>query len=166
MAKSVDKAISGSNQASEAEFRTAINILAKIEEEGDLYRSRKKRARKEIKAMGFNLGDLDATMKMMDWGRDEVKEHFERRAIYARWVKLPIGSQGDLLAGPDAKEENPETAGDLVFAKAYQAGIQGKSPECPEEYLDHNQDWSKGWKAGQDSLAMDMLNKANGGTES
>ena len=162
MAKSVDSAKSpGSNQPTEAEFRSAINILAKIEEEGDAYRARKKRARKEIKAMGFNLGDLDATMKMMDWGRDEVKEHFDRRATYARWVKLPIGTQSSMFGDDTATESTDETAGELVFSKAYQAGIQGKSPECPEQYLDHNQDWSKGWKAGQDSLAMDMLNKGN-----
>ena len=157
MAKSVDsKEAPGSNQPTEAEFRSAINILAKIEEDLDVVKARKKKARKEIKAMGFNLGDLDATMRMMDWGRDEVMEHFERRERYARWVKLPVGAQSNMFEGDEPKSES---AGELVFAKAYQAGIQGKSPECPEQYLDHSQDWAKGWKAGQDSLAMDMLNK-------
>ena len=99
-------------------------------------------------------------MKMMDWDRDEVNEQFDRRIQYARWVKLPIGSQANMFGDENASEPSKETAGDLVFAKAYQAGIQGKSPECPEEYLDHNQDWSKGWKAGQDSLAVEMLTKS------
>lgn len=160
MAKSVDsESAPGSNQPTEAEFRSAINILAKIEEDLDVVKARKKKARKEIKAMGFNLTDLDATMRMMDWGRDEVQDHFERRARYARWVKLPVGAQSSMFGDDNDDEKKPESAGEIVFSKAYQAGIQGKSPECPEEYLDHNQDWSKGWKAGQDSLAMDMLNK-------
>lgn len=160
MAKSVDGEKPQSNQPDGPQFRAAINLLTEIEQELDIVKARKKKARKEVKAMGFNLGDLDAVVRMMDWSRDEVKEHFDRKAQYAAWVKLPIGSQGNMFG--EESEPEKETAAELVFAKAYQAGIKGSSPECPEEYLNHNQEWLKGWKGGQDSLAMDMLNKQAG----
>lgn len=157
MAKSVDTAKSGSNQLSGEAFRSFINLFAEIEKDGDAYRARKKKARKEARAAGMVLGEADAIMRMTDWTPEEIKESFDVRIQYAKFMKMPVGSQGSLLS--DESDVPKESQGEIVFSKAYQAGVLGKSPECPEQYLDHNQEWGKGWKAGQDSLAMDMLNK-------
>lgn len=166
MAKSVESgAADKSNQLNDSQFRAFINLMAKADEACAKTNEARKRLRKEIKAAGVNLGDMDAVMRMMDWGRDEVRETFDRRTQYARWLKLPVGSQTEMFTDDTANSETgTEGQGDVVFSKAYQAGVKGADPKCPEEYLDHNQEWVKGYKAGQDSLAMDLIKKTKATT--
>jgi len=160
MAKSVEKGAASSNAVDDETFRAFVRLAAEANEVCEKANSAKKRLRKQIKAAGIQLGDFDAVMKMTDWGRSEVREHFDRRTLYAKWLNLPVGSQGEMFtSGSENSETGAETQGDVVFAKAYQAGVMGKAADCPEEYLDQSTKWAEGYKAGQDSLAMELINK-------
>lgn len=164
MAQSIEDAKAekdGSNQLDGSQFRAFVRLHAEAEERCKIANEARKKLRKEMKAAGLNLGDFDAINRMTDWSRDEVAETFDRRAQYARFMNLPVGSQGSLF---DDEKEAPkpvseETQNDVAFAKGYQAGIRGAERKPPEEFAKWDQDWLKGYSAGQDSIALDMIQK-------
>jgi len=164
MAKSIDdpesrdEIKSPSNQVSDEEFRSYVRqevALRKVVADANQKRST---FRKTIKANGVMLGEFDEIIKMLDRPREEVKESFAIRERYARMMKLPVGTQTDMFEDDGTrKQAKPEMGHHIAFSKGYQAGVLGKEAKVPEESLDFNQDWMKGWKAGQDSISMDFV---------
>ena len=161
MAKSIENiAASGTNQVSDDQLRAYIRIEVENRKKCAAANSARNTARKQFKAAGVMLGEFDEIISMLDRPRQEVRESFAVRERYARMMNLPVGTQADLFdADGGHKDVSDENGGDIAFAKGYQDGVLGKSAEVPEQYLDHNQQWMKGWKAGQDSIAMDLISK-------
>lgn len=110
--------------------------------------------RKSAKARGIMLGPFDRTIDKMDQSRTEVKEAFAIEEQYARWAKLPFGTQSDMFnTDGTRKKAEEEDQDDIAFAKGFQAGVIGASADVPEDYLPQNQKWLEGYNAGQASLA-------------
>ena len=134
-------------------FLKGVSVMADFNRKMDELRGARNAARKQLKAQGVELGMLDATMKMGEWGRDEVRQHFDTQRAYARFYNLPVGSQADLFAGMkpdeiDAKEWE---------ARGQTAGLAGKDPVPPEECpAEHHQAFMVGWHAGQKKLLLAM----------
>lgn len=131
-------------------FREAVKLMAEADSKVREANEARKAVRKRIKAMGIELGDMDATVKMADWERPEVRETFERRQKYAEWLGLPIGSQGDLFKGlSDEEIQNREWH--ATGRTAFLAGKERLIPaEVPEEF-------EIAWTAGYDGKPVPKL---------
>lgn len=104
-------------------------------------------ARKTMKANGIELGIMDATLKMAEWERAEVRGFFDKGRQYAAWLNLPIGTQSDLFKGmSDDAVQRAEW-----HAMGRTAALSGKprvAPDaCPEDYL-------RAWDAGFDGKSL------------
>lgn len=132
------------------EMNAANSKLEKVKEE-------RKALRKMIKARGIELGILDATIKMSEWGRGEVRAKFDTERKYAEWLGLPLGHQPDMFADL-TDDEISETE---WHAKGKTAGLAGRDPippeECPGEMHAH---FMAGWHEGQTELLKAMGKKA------
>lgn len=133
-----------------ATFLEAVREIAKINAEMKAINERRKGIRKKWKSEGLELGILDATIKMAEWDRAEVRAHFDNARRYAEWLGLPIGVQADLFKGlgDDAVQKKE------WFALGAVASRLGRSPkdipeECPPEYKQH---WLAGFN-GEDEKA-------------
>lgn len=113
------------------------------------------RERKEMKSKGIALGHLDTVVRMLEWAPAEVRQHFAVVEQYARWAKLPLGTQIDLLA--HATDE--EVASQDWFARGFAAAVTGKGTfgvppkECPPE---NHQDFLSGVTAGTVKIGGEM----------
>lgn len=100
-------------------------------------------ARKTMKANGIELGIMDATLKMAEWERSEVRGFFDKGRQYAAWLNLPVGTQADLFKGmsDDAVQRAEWHA---MGRTAHLSGKPRVAPDdCPEDYL-------RAWDAGYD----------------
>src|SRR5690606_25481991 len=77
-------------------FLEAVREVAKVNAEMRALNERRKGIRKKWKSEGIELGILDATIKMAEWDRAEVRAHFDNARRYAEWLGLPVGVQADL----------------------------------------------------------------------
>lgn len=139
----------GDNSQAEAEaFNAAMRQMISLNGERAALNAKITKARKGFKADGIALKPLDATIAMLEWEPSEVREHFAVQERYARYAKLPIGTQLDLMAHAS---EDEVVQGDWK-SRGYGAAVTGKGtpgvppPECPPE---HHQDWLSGWNDGQ-----------------
>ena len=124
-------------------FLEAVRLMAVADAAVAQANDARKATRKRIKSMGIELGDMDSTVKMVDWERPEVRERFERRQKYAEWLGLPVGSQPDMFKGmgdDEIQAREWHAAGRTQFL----AGRARLIPEeVPEEFEIH-------WTAGFD----------------
>lgn len=134
-------------------FREAVKIMAAANAALAEANEARKGVRKRIKAMGIELGDMDAIVRMSEWERPEVREVFERRQKYAEWIGLPVGTQADLFAGMSDEEIQARewhAAGRTAFLSAKERLI----PEnVPEEFEAH-------WTAGYDGKEVPAIGAA------
>ena len=131
-------------------FLQAVSEITEIAEEKAAVHERWKRCRKKWKAEGVELGQLDAALKMTDWGRNEVREHFDTAKRYAQWLNLPIGSQPDLFEG----KSEEQVSEDEWFARGVTEGLKGGAAEPPDECPgEHHQAYMNGFAQGQKKLA-------------
>lgn len=143
-------------------FLEAVREIAKINGEVRALNERRKSVRKKWKSEGIELGILDATIKMAEWDRAEVRAHFDNARRYAEWLGLPIGVQADLFAklGEDQVQKKE------WFALGAVASRLGRSPrdipeECPPEYKQH---WLAGFN-GEDEKAWTEAEVADAQTQ-
>lgn len=130
-------------------FLEAVRDIAKVNAEMRALNERRKGIRKKWKAEGIELGILDATIKMAEWDRAEVRQHFDNAKRYAEWLGLPIAAQQDLFKnlGDDAVQKKEWFALGQVSSRL---GRANKPPEeCPPEYRQH---WQAGFN-GEDEAA-------------
>lgn len=127
---------------SSSTFLEAVTEISRINAEARAVNERRKAIRKKWKAEGIELGILDATVKMAEWERSEVRSHFDTARRYADWLGLPIGTQQDLFKGlSDDQIQAKEWYS--VGRVASATGKPGRPPEeCPEEY---HQDFMRGF---------------------
>lgn len=118
-----------------------------------------KAIRKKWKAANIELGVLDRTVKMAEWSRPEVREHFDTAKKYAEWLGLPTGARaGEQSSLEPALEQAREWK---AAGRTYcLSGRPCKAPdECPPENI---QDFTAGWhEADEEAWAA-----ADGGGQS
>lgn len=97
------------------------------------------RARKQAKAAGIELGDLDFTVKAMSWTVGEIAAHFKRRLSYLAFNEISIG-EVDKLFG--VSTEDTRYAGVM-------AGMSGKVCSPPANNTQNEKQlWIQGWHEG------------------
>lgn len=123
-------------------FLEAVAEISRVNAEARAVNERRKAIRKKWKAEGIELGILDATVKMAEWDRSEVRAFFDNGRRYAEWLGLPIGTQQDLFKGlSDDQIQAKEWYN--VGRVASNTGKPGRPPEeCPDEY---HQDFMRGF---------------------
>lgn len=104
-----------------------------------------KAVRKKWKANGVELGVLDAMVRMAEWSRGEVRDHFDTQRRYAEWLGLPIApaaaAQGEFSGLDDMEIQRRE-----AYAMGRTASRTGKPATPPEELApDLHQPWLKGF---------------------
>lgn len=142
-------------------FLEAVREIAKVNAEMRALNERRKGIRKKWKSEGIELGILDATIKMAEWDRAEVRTHFDNARLYAEWLGLPIGHQQDLFKGlgDDAVQKREWFA---LGAVSSRLGRPNKAPEeCPPEYI---QVWQAGYN-GEDEKAWTEAEKSQAVTD-
>lgn len=118
-------------------FLDAVREIARINGEVRSLNERRKSVRKKWKAEGVELGILDATIKMAEWDRSEVRAHFDNARRYAEWLGLPVGSQKDLFSGM-GEDEVQQKEWRALGRVASRLGKPARAPEeCPAEYQQH-----------------------------
>ena len=114
-------------------FLECVREIAAINAEMKALNERRKSIRKKWKSNGIELGVADATIKMAEWDRSEVREHFDTARRYADWLGLPIGAQPDLFAKGDDTVQRKEWY--AMGRVASNLGRPARPPEeCPPEY--------------------------------
>ncbi|MEM6623899.1 MAG: hypothetical protein AAF674_16855 [Pseudomonadota bacterium] len=86
----------GHNSAVEctrADFLSWVKTLSDIEHKLDALKAEKKKARKQARAAGVVLGDMDAALKLCDMNQADAQAHVTNLATYAEWLEAPIGHQ-------------------------------------------------------------------------
>lgn len=140
-----------------ATFLEAVREIAKVNAEMRSLNERRKGIRKKWKAEGLELGILDATLKMAEWDRAEVRDHFDNARRYAEWLGLPVGVQADLFKGL-GDDEVQKTEWRALGRVASNLGRAAKPPEeCPPEY---RQSWMQGFN-DEDEAAWTEAEKAD-----
>jgi hypothetical protein len=119
----------------EGSFLTAVKEITQATLKVKLANEDRKAIRKKWKASGIVLGPLDTMVKMAEWNRGEVRDHFSVEKQYASWLGLPVeGRQTDAFKGLSddqiqAKEWN------AAGRTASRTGKPARPPEeCPEEF--------------------------------
>lgn len=143
-----------SNLTDEA-FLAACKLQAQLNAERKSLNEKISSARKQMKANGVELGLMDATLKMAEWDRGEVRTHFDRARQYATWLGLPVGTQADMFSGLSDDEVQKRE----WYATGRTAALAGKPrvapDECPDAYL-------PAWDAGYDGKDMKTVGSGSG----
>lgn len=142
-------------------FLEAVREIAQVNAEMRSVNERRKGIRKKWKSEGLELGILDATIKMAEWDRSEVRAHFDNARKYAEWLGLPVGMQADLFKGL-GDDEVQKKEWFALGAVSSRLGRPNKAPEeCPPEY---RQCWQAGFN-GEDEKSWTEAEKEAAQTE-
>lgn len=143
MVKRVGDEGDGANALTESVFLDCVRQGSEWDRKMKEVRDGRSAFRKQAKSKGVELGAMDRAMKMADWQRQEVRDHFDRERQYAEWLGLPIGTQGEIFAGmtdPQRRAQEWHAAG----RTARKANKSGAPPEgCTEKYIPF---WDRGYK--------------------
>jgi hypothetical protein len=83
------------------------------------------RAKKSAKSAGVDLDALKLLEKFADLDTDEAEVQLRHLFTYAKWIKLPLGTQTEMFQAPEPK---PDVAQEHADWEAGEAGIAaGKS---------------------------------------
>lgn len=134
------------------------------------------RAKKAAKAAGIDLDALKMLEKLADLDTDEAEMQLSHLQIYAKWIELPVGMQGNFFGQPEAAAVPPEAAAEQAEWDASdggkQAGAAGHArdtnpyPPGSGMYVAWDKSWSaanKAWLKGQKKIAGEMGPKAGNG---
>lgn len=140
----IDNAARLSNVTPET-FLHAVREVAAINAKAAAVNEDRKAIRKKHKANGIELGQMDAIMKMADWDRSDIIEHFRIRKEYATWMGYTVEGQGDLLANAtdDEISKREWRSRGIVAARMGRPAVI--PDECPPDYAQdflegHDQD--------------------------
>lgn len=141
-------------------FLQSVRELADINAKADAIRSTQRAVRKTIKARGIELGILDATLKMAEWDREEVRLAFDNRRKYADFLGLPVGTQPDMFKDM-SEDEKQAVEWEAKGATDFFAAKSGSPPEeCPEPFHKH---YVRGFKkAAGEVMPTDAKGKTKG----
>lgn len=122
-------------------FLAAVREVAAINARAAAVNEDRKAIRKKWKANGIELGQMDAIMKMADWDRADIIEHFRIRKEYGIWMGYAVEAQGDLLANAtdDEISKREWRSRGIVAARMGRPAVI--PDDCPPDYA---QDFMEG----------------------
>lgn len=126
------------------EYLTAVKEITAAQAKLKGVQAEYKAVRKKWRS-SVALGVLDAMVKMAEWSRGEVRDHFETQRRYAEWLGLPIApapaGQGEFRGLDDTEIQRREAM--AMGRTASRAGKPGKPPEELDASL--HQAWLQGY---------------------
>lgn len=133
----------------QALFFDNLKKVKALKEEMAAVNSQLRNQYKVAKADGFAKKDIDYALKIEAQSDDEAIADMKRRAMLARWMRIPMGVQPDMFDEPDREpiDEKAEKDGLAAGMK----GVDGRSPYDPGSKNDKA--WMAGWHEGQKTLA-------------
>ena len=144
------------DNVTDAVIQVYARQIIQINEEAKKVADRRQAIRKEAKLAGLTLGTLDAMIKLLDMTPQEQREHFAERQRYAAALRMPLGTQLDLMAHATDTEVQQQDA----YARGFASATTGKGvPGVPPEEISpiYHQDWMRGWSDGQVANAPGQL---------
>lgn len=131
----IEEAARLSNVTAET-FLNAVREIAGVNARAAAVNEDRKAIRKKHKANGIELGQLDAIMKMADWDRADIIEHFRIRKQYAQYMGYTVEGQGDLLANATDEEigRHEWRSRGIVAARLGRPAVPPE--ECPPDYIE------------------------------
>lgn len=124
-----EKEAQAAAEMTRSKFLEGVRKLNAMNEACRIQNDKRRSLRKQLKADGFTLGAMDAALKMAEWDRSEIREHFDTRKQYAAWLGLPTGTQADLFKGL----EDDKIRAQEWRARGATACLMGQSNKPPEE---------------------------------
>lgn len=118
----------------------------------------RKKIRNHLENSGITLEDLDEANKEAEEEPETVRARWERKAQYARWMGLPIGTQVNFFDALTASQTEANLS-TVAYNDGYKHGITGVTadtqkwlPETPEGMR-----YAEGWADGQRVLQDKFL---------
>jgi ribosome modulation factor len=150
----------GTNGVSKDVFRLHLRRLIEADSARDEKLVLRKTARKNAKAAGLELEQMDMIIRMLGWEPQEIRDFIERLLKYMDLAELLPQDEPDRQlvlfpeVEPDARAKADwELRGFLAGTTG--KGVDGKPPsECPAERM---QDWMEGWHRAQEANAPAKL---------
>ena len=140
---------------SEEQFLAHVANLERLDAAKKAASEAYKKGRKEARAAGIVLGDLDAAMRIRDLNREDATSHVLNLGNYLEWLRAPIGHQFQMSFGNQSGEDPSddeiiERATVDAQAEGFQAGLRGDPPsENPHDgNTPSGQAWIKGHQDG------------------
>lgn len=116
----------------------------------DALREEYKTLRKEAKADGIVLADMDFALRCAEVDdAGIIPEELRRRSEIAAWFALPVHYQADLF-------EDTRPLEDRAYEEGRAAGLQAKDGSSPYEGA-VGQKWMQGWHDGQAAVRDEMV---------
>ena len=137
----------GHNVTEEVFLKAAAEMAALSAERKEI-NERISARRKQFKANGIELGKMDLVLKMAEWDRGEIREHFDTEIRYARWMNLPIGTQPGLFEGLGDDEIQAREWYDTGLSHRRAGKPRSLPDHCPEAWI---QFYDRGY-AGKDFI--------------
>lgn len=152
----------GDNVTPELYLR-AVKEIGEARRKVKLANDELKHVRKGFKHQGIELGVLDAMVKMADWSRGEIRDHFETQRRYAEWLGLPAAPtpviQGEFKGLDD--EEIARREAHAMGRTASRLGQPGKPPEELDASL--HQAWLQGFNDEDEAAWADAEGEGDPG---
>ena len=147
-----------SNVSEEATVRVYVSRLVGLQADRKAITDKINTLRKQAKADGLMLGELDRVIKMSTWEPDEIRASVARTEAYSRFLGQPIGTQGSLFDDPRLPEV--ERLREKWRARGFSDGVKGVgwADQPPDEcHQDCHVAYGEGHEAGQRQLHDDLL---------
>ncbi len=146
-----------SNAADYETFHVHVGILAKADAVVKAATDARKKARRDAIDSGIVMKELDLALYLKKQEPETADATIRRLTTYSKWLGLPIGTQGDMLNGDAAEDDNARAE-----AEGYEEGLQGVGvPEGPRYDMTTptGQSRKRGWNKGQTVLQERFLKK-------
>lgn len=143
-----------------------IRDAKKVKDEGGMGHTRAKKAAKNA---GINLDALKLVEQFSELDTDEMELLLKDVIAYAKWLKLPVGTQMEMFAKPDvampsaeAQERHEEwEAGQDGLAAGGSGELRDANPHEPgsAKHASWDRQWAKGnkvWLREQNERADDL----------
>lgn len=123
------------HNVTEEVFLKAASEMAALAAERTEINQRISARRKQFKANGIELGKMDLVLKMAEWDRGEVREHFDTEIRYARWMNLPVGTQPSMFDGMADDEIQAREWFDTGLSHRRAGKARSLPDHCPEAWI-------------------------------
>lgn len=127
-------AAAGHNVTEEVFLKAASEMAALAAERKEI-NERISARRKQFKANGIELGKMDLVLKMAEWDRGEIREHFDTEIRYARWMNLPVGTQPSMFDGMADDEIQAREWFDTGLSHRRAGKVRSLPDHCPEAFI-------------------------------
>lgn len=153
-------------------FLAHVARLARADSKLEAARQERLKVRREAKAAGIELGQLDAASKILTLDDDDARRKLTALSQYLVWMRAPKVLQLNLPFDdrPDPMSDE-DVASEVHIERARADGFRAGLTDQPENSSPHEassplgQAWLAAWHDGRQSAQSDLLNEGAAGSE-